>query len=327
MRRIMRSIALLSGLLLVFSGVVVSQQPPAATPTALPSPVPREPSWAFQVQGGSLPAESATPKSVPGSTRQYTPAQIDDLRNPPDWFPDQHPPPAARVVKGEGNLTACGACHLMNGEGHPESATVSGFTVDYFVQQMNDFRSGVRKDFANRMDLIAKAMTDQEIRDVAQYFAALKPRPFTTVREAATVPKTFVGQGRMRFVDPAGGTEPIGKRIITLPEDQERARHRDPNSGFIAYVPPGSIARGRALAQGGAKTTNCTICHGEGLRGLGNVPRIAGLHPIYVARQLIHFKEGTRNGVDAALMKKTTAGLTDDDIIDLSAYVGSLARP
>ena len=327
MRRIMRSIALLGGLLLVFSGGVVSQQPPAATPTALPSPVPREPSWAFQVQGGSLPAETATPKSVPGSTRQYTPAQIDDLRNPPDWFPDQHPPPAARVVKGEGNLMACGACHLMNGEGHPESATVSGFTVDYFIQQMNDFRSGVRKDFANRMDLIAKAMTDQEIRDVAQYFAALKPRPFTTVREAATVPKTFVGQGRMRFVDPAGGTEPIGKRIITLPDDQERARHRDPNSGFIAYVPPGSIARGRALAQGGAKTTNCTICHGEGLRGLGNVPRIAGLHPIYVARQLIHFKEGTRNGVDAALMKKTTAGLTDDDVIDLSAYVGSLPRP
>jgi cytochrome c553 len=323
----LKRLVLVAGFIALLSSVGASQQPPAATPTPLPSPVPREPSWAFQVQAGSLPAEDPTPKSVPGSTKQYTPAQIDDLRNPPDWFPDAHPPAATRVVKGEGNLMACGACHLMNGEGHPESATVSGFTVDYFVQQMNDFRSGARKDFANRMDLIAKAMTDQEIRDVAQYFAALKPMKFTTVREAATVPKTFVGQGRMRFVDPKGGTEPIGKRIITVPEDAERARRRDPNSGFIAYVPPGSLARGAALAKGGAKTTNCTICHGEGLRGLGNVPRIAGLHPIYVARQLIHFKEGTRNGVDAALMKKTTAGLTDDDIIDLSAYVGSLARP
>jgi cytochrome c553 len=320
-------LVLVVGFVALLSSVGASQQPPAGTPTALPSPVPREPSWAFQVQAGSLPAEEATPKSVPGSTRQYTPAQIDDLRNPPDWFPDAHPPAAARVVKGEGNLMACGACHLMNGEGHPESATVSGFTVDYFVQQMNDFRSGARKDFANRMDLIAKAMTDQEIRDVAQYFAGVKPLKFTTVREAATVPKTFVGQGRMRFVDPKGGTEPIGKRIITVPEDAERARRRDPNSGFIAYVPPGSIARGAALAKGGAKTTNCTICHGDGLRGLGNVPRIAGLHPIYVARQLIYFKEGARNGVDAALMKKTTATLTDEDIIDLSAYVSSLARP
>jgi cytochrome c553 len=321
-----RTLALAVGLVAVLSSAAVSQQPPAATPTALPSPVPREPSWAFQVQAGSLPAEDPTPKSLPGSTKQYTPAQIDDLRNPPDWFPDEHPPAAMRVVKGEGNLMACGACHLMNGEGHPESATVSGFTVDYFVQQMNDFRSGVRKDFASRMDLIAKAMTDQEIRDVAQYFAAMKPRPFTTVREAATVPKTFVGQGRMRFVDPAGGTEPIGKRIITVPEDAERARRRDPRSGFIAYVPPGSLARGAALARGGAKTIACTTCHGDGLRGLGNVPRIAGLHPIYVARQLMYFKEGARNGIDAALMKKTTAGLTDDDIIDLSAYVASLPR-
>ena len=322
-----KQVVLATGLIAALPIIVASQQPPAATPTALPSPVPREPSWAFQVQAGSLPAEDATPKSIPGSTQKYTPAQIDDLRNPPDWFPNEHPTPATRVVKGEGNLMACGACHLMNGEGHPESATVSGFTVDYFVQQMNDFRSGARKDFANRMDLIAKAMTDQEIRDVAQYFAAIKPIKFTTVREAATVPKTFVGQGRMRFVDPAGGTEPIGKRIITVPEDAERARRRDPKSGFIAYVPPGSLARGAALAKGGQRTVNCATCHGEGLRGLGNVPRIAGLHPIYVARQLIHFKEGTRNGVDAALMKKTTAGLTDDDIIDLSAYVGSLPRP
>ena len=315
------------GLVVVVSVSVASQQPPAGTPTPLPSPTPREPSWAFQVIERQLPAEDPSPKSVPGSTRQYTPAQIDDLRNPPDWFPDEHPPAATRVVRGEGNAMACGSCHLMNGEGHPESATVSGFTVDYFVQQMNDFRDGKRPDFANRMNLIAKAMTDQEIRDVAQYYASLKPRNFTTVREAATVPKTFVGQGRMRFVDPAGGTEPIGKRIITVPEDAERARHRDPKSGFIAYVPPGSIERGRALAQGGGgRTVACATCHGEGLNGLKNVPRLAGIHPIYVARQLIHFKEGTRNGAGAAQMKKAVAQLTDDDIIDLSAYVASLPR-
>jgi hypothetical protein len=75
--------ALALGLLVALGSSVASQQPPAATPTALPSPEPREPSWAFQVQAGQLPAEDATPKSVPGSTKQYTPAQIDDLRNPP----------------------------------------------------------------------------------------------------------------------------------------------------------------------------------------------------------------------------------------------------
>jgi cytochrome c553 len=278
------------------------------------------------VQAGQLPAEDPAPKSIPGSTKQYTPAQIDDLRNPPDWFPDEHPPAATRVVKGDGNLMACGSCHLMNGDGHPESATVSGFTADYIVQQMTDFRNGTRKDFASRMDLIAKAMTEQEIRDVAQWFASLKPNGFETVKEAATVPKTFVGQGRMRFVDPKGGMEPIGKRIITVPDDAERARRRDPKSGFTSYVPPGSIAKGRALARGGSKTIACTTCHGDTLNGLGNVPRIAGLHPIYIARQLIYFKEGNRNGADSPLMKKTVAQLTEDDIINLSAYVASLPR-
>ena len=141
------------------------------------------------------------------------------------------------------------------------------------------------------------------------------------------VPVTFVGQGRMRFVQPGGGMEPIGNRIITVPDDQERARLRDPHSPFIAYAPVGSIARGKALVEtgGSGRTITCTICHGDNLRGLGNVPRLAGLHPIYAARQLYLFKDGSRNGVDAQLMKKAVANLTDEDIVAISAYVGSLA--
>ena len=143
------------------------------------------------------------------------------------------------------------------------------------------------------------------------------------------VPKTFVGQGRMRFVQPGGEMEPIGNRIITVPVDQTRARLRDPHpgAGFIAYVPVGSVARGKALVEtgGSGKTIACSICHGDALKGLGDVPRLAGLHPIYIARQLYLFKDGTRNGVDAQLMKKPAAKLTDDDVLAISAYLGSLA--
>jgi len=140
-------------------------------------------------------------------------------------------------------------------------------------------------------------------------------------------PRTFVGQGRMRFVQPDGGTEAIGTRIITVPEDQERARLRDPNSGFVAYVPVGSLARGKALVEtgGGGKTVACTLCHGDMLKGLGNVPRLTGVHPIYLARQLYLFKDGRRNGADAQLMKKAVAQLTDEDIVSASAYLASLA--
>jgi len=286
-----------------------AQQPPAG----------REPSWAFPAINGALPAEEPGPKSLAGSTKAYTPAQIDDLSNAPDWFPDAHPAAPALVQKGHGAALACGACHLMSGEGHPESAGLTGFTAAYLVQQMADFKSGARRDSA-RMNAIAKDVSDEESRQVADWFAALKPAAWTKVTEAVTVPKTIVGQGRMRFVQPDGGMEPIGNRIITVPQDQARARSRDPRSGFVAYVPVGSISKGKALAAG------CTICHGDAFQGLGNVPRLAGLHPIYIARQLYLFQDGTRNGIDAQLMKKPVARVTDDDILAISAYLASLEK-
>jgi len=139
------------------------------------------------------------------------------------------------------------------------------------------------------------------------------------------VPKTFVGGGRMRYASPEGGTEPLGNRIITLPADQSRVTNRDPHSGFIAYVPVGSIKKGETLVKtGGGKSVACGICHGETLRGLGNVPRLAGRHPAYIARQLYMFKDSRRNGADSMLMKRPVASLTDDDILSISAYVASL---
>lgn len=310
------------------SAALESQQqaPAPGTPTALPSPPAREPAWAFPVQAGTLPPEPPGPKTVPGSKQTYTPQQIDDLLNPPDWFPNEHPPAPAIVQKGHGGALGCGSCHLMSGLGHPESSDVTGSSAAYIIQQMQDFKSGARKDYA-RMNGIAKELSDEEIRQAAEWFASLPRRRFVRVVEAAMVPKTFVGQGRMRFVDPkATGMEPIGRRIITLPENQELARLRDPRSGFVSYVPPGSIARGKALAEtgGGGKTVACNICHGDGMKGLANVPRLAGVHPIYLARQLYLFKEGDRNGPDAPLMKRPVAKLTDEDILNLSAYLGSL---
>jgi cytochrome c553 len=304
--------------------VLAAQQPPAQA-TALPSPAGREPAWAFPVQAGSLPAEAPGPKSLPGSTKSYTTPEIDDRRNPPDWFPDTHAPAPSIVRTGRGDALACGSCHLMSGLGHPESADLTGFTAAYLVQQMADFKAGTRHDYA-RMNGISKAVSDDEARQAAEWFASLPRQKFVRVVEAAMVPRTFVGQGRMRFVDPQGGMEPIGKRIITVPDDVELVRRRDPRSGFTVYVPPGSVARGRSLVETGAggKTVACAICHGEGMKGLANVPRLAGVHPIYLARQLHLFKDGTRKGPDAPLMTKPVTRLTDDDILNISAYLGGL---
>jgi cytochrome c553 len=100
---------------------------------------------------------------------------------------------------------------------------------------------------------------------------------------------------------------------------------RNPRVGFIAHVPPGSLAAGQALAaNGGGKTVPCTLCHGQGLKGLGDVPGLAGRSPMYIFRQLNDIKTGNRSGASLALMKPVVDKLSDDDMIALSGYVGSL---
>jgi cytochrome c553 len=285
-------------------------------------------SWAFQVKNGDLPPEEGGPKSIPGTTKTYTTKEIDDLSNAVDWFPEEHPPAPTVVLHGHGDVLACGVCHLMSGVGHPESADLAGLSAEYIRRQIMDFKSGARKspEVPNRMNTMSAALSDDEIKQAGEWFSKLKPYVWTKVTEASMVPKTFVGQGRMRFVQAGGGMEPLGTRIITVPQDQSRATKRDPHSGFLAYVPVGSIKKGESFVKtgGSGKSVACAICHGDSLQGLGNVPRLAGLHPIYIARQLYQFKDGSRNGGDAALMKKPVMQMTDEDIVAISAYLGSL---
>ena len=178
-----------------------------------------------------------------------------------------------------------------------------------------------------RQALLRLEVPADDVQQAADYFAALRPNVFVKVIETATPPKTYVSaDARHRRVVPNGGTEPIGRRIIQIPEDPLQTTIRNPHSGFIAYVPPGSVKRGERLVKtgGSGKTVECAICHGDAITGLGEVPRIAGLQPVYIARQLITIKNGTSNGTNVALMKKAVANLTEDDIIAISAYLGTL---
>jgi len=194
------------------------------------------------------------------------------------------------------------------------------------VQQIGDFLSGARRD-AFGMKAIAQATAGEDIRDAAEWFESLKTGRWVKVVERDTVPKSYLGPGRMRFEQPEGGMEPIGNRIIELPEDAVRARSRDPHSGFIAYVPRGSIAKGAALAKtgGSGRTLKCDNCHGKGLKGSDQAPRLAGVHPIYLARQLYNFQGGANGGDAAQSMKQVVANLSDDDIIALAAYAAAQA--
>jgi cytochrome c553 len=288
-----------------------------------------KPDWAFPVTEKVQPTPKFGPDKVrpapAGSTLSITRAKADDMYDIPNWYPDRYPPMPKIVQYGnkETQVRACGSCHLPVGTGHDESAYVAGLPVNYFIRQMQDYRSGDRKG-AGTMVAMGKIITDEEIKAAAEYFASVKPRPWIRVVEADTVPKSYIGPGNKRLLHPDGGTEPIGNRIIEVPEDEEVVVYRDPSSGFVAYVPTGSIAKGEQLVKtGGGKTLPCGICHGQTLQGLGDVPGIAGRHPNYIVRQLWNTQNGDRSGNSAALMKQVVEKLSNDDMLAIAAYVAA----
>ena len=159
---------------------------------------------------------------------------------------------------------------------------------------------------------------------ISRLFSRLKPRKLITVVESAEVPKTYVAA----FVySPREGSEkePLGNRIIEMPKDLEQFESRDSHSEFVAYVPPGSIAKGRDLAEagGGGKTTACSTCHGKDLRGIGATPGIAGRSPSYLMRQLYDMKHGARAGAGSEPMRLVLKNLSEVDLLTLAAYVAS----
>jgi cytochrome c553 len=205
-----------------------------------------------------------------------------------------------------------------------------GLPAAYIVQQLADFKSGARKSSVpdriptKLKTTLAANVTDAEVQAAAAYFSALKPRAVIRVVEAEMVPKTIVSGWFLTALN-TGEKEPTGERIIEVPENFEQFVSRDTRSRFIAYVPTGSIERGRALAASGDQSVRCGTCHGPDFKGLGAVPGIAGRSPSYIVRQLYDFKHGTRAGADSAQMKPSVEKLSIGDMISLAAYVASLA--
>jgi len=288
------------------------------------------PDWAYPpAQAENVPVEpdDGKPLQAAGSKQSYTRAQINSQMDSPNWFPDEFPAMPKIVAHGNGTtVRACIGCHLPHGHGHPENSRLAGTTAAYLARQLVDFKSGVRGGpGATLMIKFAKEMTPDEVREATEYFAKVKLLRWTRVVETDTVPRSYFS-GTRRLQHPQGGTEPIGKRIIELPEDKEQVELRNPHATFVSYVPVGSVAKGEALvtAGGGGKTLPCAICHGVGLKGLGDVPNIAGRSPGNIARQIYYFQTGDRGGASAALMKGVVEKLTADDVIAISAYVASL---
>ena len=273
-----------------------------------------------------------TLRHLPGNNLTFTIEQIQNHYGPADWYPKDHPQMPDIVAHGrKPEIWACSLCHYPNGKGRPENAGVAGLPVEYFIEQMHEFGAGERKSADTRkkntglMSAFAKNMTDEEIREAAEYFGSMKWTPWIKVVETETVPKTRTSVGMYLPLE-GDAREPIGNRIIEVPVNAEATEVlRDPHSGFIAYVPIGSVKKGANLVtKGGAKTSPCAVCHGADLNGLGPVPGIAGRSPSYLVRQLYDMQQGTRTGTWTELMKPVVSKLSTEDMLNIAAYTSSL---
>src|ERR1035441_3677093 len=168
--------------------------PPNPAPAANPAGVPGG-GGGRGGRGPQAPPDTSV-KHLDGSKLEFTRTQINDGFGPADWFPEDHPQMLDIVAHGRRpDVRACALCHYPNGKGRAENAGVSGLSVAYFIQQMNDFKDGNRKSAeprksnTNAMASLAKAMTDEEIKAAAEYFGSIQFTPWIKVVEATMGPR------------------------------------------------------------------------------------------------------------------------------------------
>ena len=202
--------------------------------------------WACPVRSKDYvpPADDGSVRHVPGSTKGYTLTDIRDLFFALDWFPEGHAPMPPIVAQGSRpNRKPCGTGHRPEGVGGPETASLAGLPSEYLPRQIDNYRTGLRttavKERAHvfRMISAIKELTEDEIKQVVAYYAAMKLPARVKIVESETVPTTYVPNWYYTSkLD--GKTEPLGDRIIEIPDDEQNFVNRDFRVTFTAYVHP-----------------------------------------------------------------------------------------
>jgi len=295
------------------------------------------PSWVYPLNPptvGTPTFDSTKALHLAGSPVSFTEAQLNDLFAAPDWYSDSHGAVPAVVSHGNSpQVFACGYCHSPSGQGRPENASLAGLSTQYIIQQVADFKSGARRSAyqgayrpSDLMLKVALNATPEDVEAAARYFTAQTLRPRVTVLERRRVPNTHV-EGWVYVADAGKGREPLAGRILEIAPDIVRHEKRDDRLRYIAYVPVGSVARGKLAARkgiDGRAATACVSCHGADLGGVGPAPPISGRSPTYLLRQLLAFQTGARSGAGAVPMQAVVANMGLKDMVAVAAFAASL---
>ena len=80
---------------------------------------------------------------------------------------------AADAARGRAKAEACVACHGADGiAAMPAVPHLAGQPEDYLAEQLRQFRSGRRQ--SEVMAIIAKPLTDDDVADLAAWFASFR---------------------------------------------------------------------------------------------------------------------------------------------------------
>jgi cytochrome c553 len=275
--------------------------------------------------------ENGVKLTLAGTSLSFTRVEANYSWGPADWYPGDHPemPKIIAVGDQERGIRPCGLCHFPSGQGKIENGHVSGLPKAYFLQQLAAFAKGARysadyrKANTNEMARTAATLTDEEKEIVAEYFSSIPYRSMVRVVESEQAPQTRASLNRLLIALEDKPWVPLGNKIVEVAEDAEETElARNPRGGFVAYVPVGSIAKGKNLVETGAgKTAPCGTCHNSENPSFVDIPDINGRTTSYTMRQLWDMKQGTRV---SPMMKPMVVNLSADDMLNIVAYLATL---
>ena len=118
-------------------------------------------------------------------------------------------------------------------------------------------------------------------------------------------------------------TAPVGRLNVAGEETAVAAEASAPASATPAVAEAAQVALALAPADKGKRLYPvCAACHGgKGEGGIG--PALAGQTSDAIASKLIAYKAGETIGAQSALMWGQAAGLSEEDIANLAAYIST----
>ncbi len=192
---------------------------------------------------------------------------------------------AGNAAAGQAKAAVCAGCHGPDGNSLADMwPKLAGQLPEYIDKQLHDFKAGRRAN--EQMSPMAKPLSDQDIQDVAAYFAKQQVKPAEGKAELLAAGERIFHKGKGRpDVVPAC----IGCHGLDGGGRSDWSR--------LYKTPPALVA-----------------------------PAIGSQHPAYIAKQLRAYKDGGRSNDAAQVMRNIASRLGDDEIAAVAQYAATLPR-